>query len=154
MIRVTKVNTFTALPSEPKEHPDVNWPPGSERLTSHATIEVLCDLDDALAISMLPGKRLRFVNPPKWTGEKPKTVGKYWLSLLPRHRHAAHVDDVLPVEVSPYGPDARKQVFFQGVHLSLNATVFDGAQWAVREEPTDPFAKQPVLVTGAEKETP
>ena len=100
---------------------------------------------------------------PNWTSERPTKPGEYWLSLppddrqsMPRVRPAyVYASRRCMVTLNFDAPDAYEPVLVVGGSdetssvwpdsadqcIDINDTVFDGALWAPRETPADPFAK-------------
>ena len=79
---------------------------------------------------------------PNWTNERPTKPGEYWLSLPPDFRMRSECDDVQDVVL--YQADTKRLVVslrVNNTHVNwlVSAATFDGALWAPRETPADPF---------------
>ena len=80
---------------------------------------------------------------PKWTSERPTKPGEYWLSLHPSMRAS------LAKELRMTPPSVLKVQLDRGSILTefwwgdnaIEDEFLDGALWAPRETPADPFAK-------------
>ena len=99
--------------------------------------------------------------PPDWTTDRPTEPGEYWLSLPPDDRQSmprvrpAYVYESrrCMVTLNFDAPDAYEPVLVVGGSdetssvwpdsadqcIDINDTVLDGALWAPRETPADPF---------------
>lgn len=82
-----------------------------------------------------------------WRNERPTKPGQVWVSVEPSRRKSDGFWFSIPV-VSAEIVDGDRGGLFVAIGLAkvpLNDTRFDGAQWAKREIPLDPFAApQPV----------
>lgn|GEM_PF-4653681 len=80
----------------------------------------------------------------KWTTNRPTKQGRYWLSIHPDKRPSAQRSDVVFPAVVPFILYGGGQGSYRegGSMLDLSDPWFDNAQWAPREPPADPFAKQ------------
>ena len=76
---------------------------------------------------------------PNWTPDRPTQPGGYWLSLPPKQR--TNQQSAIPVVCHPSSGILR--VYYDGITGEwLNAVMssaLDGALWAPRETPADPF---------------
>lgn len=80
----------------------------------------------------------------KWSVERPVVSGNYWLSVHPDKR-GSEWDAVEFVSVTVYRTRTWVRVEPPGTVCDnpedIEACIFDGAQWALRELPADPFHK-------------
>ena len=80
---------------------------------------------------------------PNWTSERPTKPGEYWLSLPPKQR--TNQQSAIPVVCYP--SSGILGVYYDGITGEwLNAVMssaLDGALWAPRETPADPFKETP-----------
>ena len=80
-----------------------------------------------------------------WFDERPTESGNYWLSVHPDKR-GSEWDEVEYVRLAVYRHNHDRAVYVEppGVDcdspIDLRATIFDGAKWAKRSLPFDPFA--------------
>ena len=85
----------------------------------------------------------------KFTTDRPTKPGDYWLSIHPDKRPSAQRSDVVFPDVVPFILYGGGQGSYRagGSMLDLSDPWFDGAQWAPRETPADPFAEpaQPTM---------
>jgi len=82
----------------------------------------------------------------KWTDERPREEGEYWVALHPDQRDRLYASPpVMCATVAwndwaGYGFSVR---WFdsdrQECSLGLDDLIFDGAKWSRRETPADPF---------------
>ena len=81
----------------------------------------------------------------KWSTERPTESGNYWLSVHPNKR-AGNWSAVLPVFVHSCAELNYELAVFTDTYKEgggegpLDGPWLDGAQWALRELPADPFA--------------
>lgn len=73
-----------------------------------------------------------------WTFDRPTEPGEYWLSLAPGKRPESWWPDTAEADV--YRVRKQWRVGFRNRPFRrLTDELFDGAQWAKRETPADPF---------------
>jgi len=79
-----------------------------------------------------------------WTPDRPTKPGEYWLSIEPKKRPSEQRPYVMFPDVVPFVLYGGGQGSYRegGSMLDLSDPWFDGAQWARRETPEDPF-KEP-----------
>lgn len=79
----------------------------------------------------------------KWSTERPTVSGSYWLSVHPDKRERTWN----AVEYVVYRRTGRICGYVEVIEMDcdnlmdLSSPIFDGAQWALRELPSDPFHK-------------
>lgn len=81
---------------------------------------------------------------PAWTPDRPTEPGEYWLSIEPGKRPGKRRPDVVFPTVVTFIVYGGGQGCFRegGLILDLSDDWFDGALWAKRETPADPFKEQ------------
>ena len=82
-----------------------------------------------------------------WTTERPTQPGEYWLSVKPSNRAGILPKDGYPHAVNAFQHADVMCIGVNGIAFGLEARCFDGALWAPRETPADPFAKQETMRT-------
>lgn len=84
---------------------------------------------------------MNFVNMIDWTFDRPTEPGEYWLSIAPEKRPAPGRPDVMFDDVVMFILFGGGQGKYRlgGEILNITDPWFDGAQWAKRETPADPF---------------
>ena len=82
-----------------------------------------------------------------WTDERPTEPGEYWLSLKPSSRAGILPTKGYPLAVTAFLHSGDPCVGINGVAFGMEARCFDGALWAPRETPADPFAKADTMRT-------
>ena len=89
-------------------------------------------------------------HPIEWTDERPTKPGEYWLSIDPNKRAclAKELRMTPPptLEVYGFGIGSIIAEFWWGEN-AIDDEFLDGALWAPRETPADPFAKQETMRT-------
>ena len=81
-----------------------------------------------------------------WTSERPRKPGEYWLSLPPKQR--TNQQSAIPVVCHPCSGILGVYDGITGEWLNaVMSSALDGALWAPRETPADPFAKQETMRT-------
>ena len=81
---------------------------------------------------------------PNWTPNRPTQPGEYWLAVHPDQRlHGMH--GTLPVNIAEddIEPYFCVRALDGGWMGRLSAAWLDGALWAPRETPADPFEETP-----------
>lgn len=78
---------------------------------------------------------------PRWTFDRPTEPGEYWLSIATEKRPAPARPEVVFPAVTTFILYGGGQGCYRegGSMLDLEDPWFDGAQWAKRETPADPF---------------
>ena len=74
---------------------------------------------------------------PDWTFDRPTEPGEYWLSIAPEKRGLLYDEPVYKITVR----QGSHRAFHAGGLSSIPEDRLDGAQWAKRETPADPFAR-------------
>lgn len=74
-----------------------------------------------------------------WTFDRPTEPGEYWLSIAPDQRDA-NEPATEEVTVKTEATTGDLCVAHEGHVQFMSNLQYDGAQWAKRETPADPFA--------------
>lgn len=85
-----------------------------------------------------------------WTSERPTKAGEYWMSVKPSSRAGILPKDGYPYAVNVFLRDDVLCIGVNGIAFGLEARCFDGAQWAERTTPDDPFVKPEQMRTNQE----